>query len=89
MACAYVQVFFCQYHRTSMRGTFPALKTYPAPLQAHVAAVRDSVVWMRLRLQQEAQVVLQAVLFGVLHLGLEDFHLVGLADEAEFAVLEE
>ncbi len=32
------------HHRASMRGTFPALKTYPAPLQNHVAAVRDVVL---------------------------------------------
>lgn len=32
------------YHRASMRGTFPAMKTYPAPLQNHVAAVRDVVL---------------------------------------------
>ena len=42
-----------------------------------------------LRFQQEVEVGVEGEFFGVLHLGLEDFHLVGLADEGEFTVLEQ
>ena len=44
--------------------------------------------FITLRFQQEIDVTSQSVLLGILHLGLEDFHLVGLADELEFAVFE-
>lgn len=37
-----------------------------------------------LRFQQKVDVAAEAVLLGILHLGLEDLHLVGLADERVF-----
>ena len=48
---------------------------------ARVASRRyDFVAAGVLRFQQEVDVAAEAVLLGVLHLGLEDFHLVGFAD---------